>query len=87
MLTELLGSPAWEHVGLKAEKAPALSSPLLRGVCASLGIAELLGTHEKLSDGYMLKYSKSIMVFVIVSTLSLLLFAILSLKRDQRQTD
>lgn len=83
----MLGSPAWEHVGLRAVRAPALSSPLLRCVHVSPGIAELLGTHDKLSDGYVVKYSKSFLVFVIVSTLSLLLFAILSLKRDERQTD
>lgn len=84
----MLGSPAWEHVGLRAVRAPALSSPLLRCVHVSPGIADtILGTHDKLSDGYVVKYSKSFLVFVIISTLSLLLFAILSLKRDERQTD
>lgn len=51
------------------------------------GIAELLGAHEELVDDYVWKYSKSFLLSVTVSTRILLLFAILSLKRDEGQTD
>ena len=51
------------------------------------GIAELLGAHEELVDDYVWKYSESFLLSVTVSTRILLLFAILSFKRDEGQTD
>lgn len=50
---------------------PLNMSLFLKLISASVGVAELLGAHEKLTDYYIWKYSKYYIFFVLSSYLPL----------------